>query len=95
MNYETNTFGMDVIFALKAKGEPYLVNPKYIDTKINDTFVQNMTKKEDEADRFLSEYYSSSVEKRYANYSKICKIKELDMRIQVEDDIIVKKDEDS
>ncbi len=95
MNYETNTFGMDVIFALKAKGEPYLVNPKYIDTKINDIFVQNMAKKENEADRFLSEYYDTNVEKRYTNHSKLCKIRELDMQVEVDDDIIVKKDEDA
>jgi len=94
MNYETNTFGMDVMFALTAKGEPYMMDPKYRETTINETFVQNMSKKEEETDMFLSMYYDVNLEKRYSYYDKICQIKELEAKLE-DDDIIVKKDEDA
>jgi len=94
MNYETNTFGMDMIYALKAKGEPYLVNPKYVETTINETFLQKMCKREEEASHFLSMYYETDVERRYANYEKVCRIKELGPEHVDDEEIIVKKDED-
>ena len=96
MNYETNTFGMDVMFALTAKGEPYLTRPSEDECTINENFIQNMSKKEEETDIFLSTYYGVNVERRYSLYSKICRIKELEAEAELEpdDEIIVKKDED-
>ncbi len=98
MNYETNTFGMDVMFALTAKGEPYLTRPSEHESTINENFIQTMSKKEEETDIFLSTYYGVNVEKRYSHYNKICRIKELkasdEAEIEPDDEIIVKKDED-
>jgi len=77
MNYETNTFGMDVLYSITAKGEPYLKYPLHQENQVNESFIQTMVQREDETDKFLSEYYESHVEKRYRNRSKICGIKEL------------------
>jgi len=59
MNYETNTFGMDVLFSITGKGEPYLQNAPQQESPMNENFVQIMAKREEEAAYFLSEYYSS------------------------------------
>jgi len=59
MNYETKCFGMDVLFSIKSQGEPYLQNPQHQETQINELFMQDMTQKKNEAEYFLSEYYSS------------------------------------
>jgi len=62
MNYETNSFGMDVLFSITAQGELFLRNPGHQETQINELFLQGMTQKNKEAEHFLSEYYSSGFE---------------------------------
>jgi len=59
MNYETNTFGMDVLFSITGKGEPYLQNSSVHENPMNENFVQIMAKREEETAYFLSEYYPS------------------------------------
>ena len=59
MNYETNTFGMDVLFSIKGKGEVYQQNPPNQESPMNESFVQIMAKREEEAAYFISEYYSN------------------------------------
>jgi len=90
MNYETNSFGMDVLYSITAKGEPYLKYPLHEEKHVNENFVQNMIKIEKETDQFLSEYYESNLEKRYCHFDKICRIKEVEVK-QEEDDICVKE----
>ena len=95
MNYETNSFGMDVLYSITAKGEPYLKYPLHEEKQVNESFVQDMIRIEGETGRFLSEYYESNVEKRYCELDKICRIKELEISLE-ENDICVKgKSEDS
>jgi len=89
MNYETNSFGMDVLYSITAKGEPYLEYPLHEEKQVNENFVQNMIKIEKETDQFLSEYYESNVEKRYCFLDKICRIKKVE--VKQEDDICVKE----
>lgn len=81
---------MEVLYAITAKGEPYLQNSLHEKKLVNENFVQNMIKIEDETDQFLSEYYESHVEKRYCYLDKICRVKELEVK-QEEDDFIVKE----
>jgi hypothetical protein len=93
MNYETNSFGMDVLYSITAKGEPYLKYPVNEEKHVNENFVQNMIKIEDETEQFLSEYYESHVEKRYCYLDKICRVKELEVKLKREeqDDFCVKE----
>jgi len=56
MNYEMNTFGMDVVFSITEKGEPYLQSQE---TQMNEVFLQTMAKRKEETLYFLSEFYSS------------------------------------
>jgi len=62
MNYETNSFGMDVLFSIKAQGEPYLRDSVPQETQINELFMRNEVQRKEEAAYFLSEYYSSGFE---------------------------------
>jgi len=94
MNYETNTFGMDVLYSLTAKGEPYLQYPLHQENQINENFVQTMAQREEETDQFLSEYYELNVEKRYAKLDKICRIKELEVETEASDICVKEKSED-
>lgn len=93
MNYETSTFGMDVIMAFISISEPYLLKEKASDP-INEDFLQTMTLKEQEVDYFLSEFYDLSVQKKYTNYHSICSIKEINQEEEYDETIIVKKYEE-
>lgn len=77
MNYEANTFGMDIVWSILSKEEPYLTQEKNLLDKINECFIQEMAVRENEADHFLSVFYNQSIQKRYTNINKICTIKEL------------------
>ena len=94
MNYETNTFGLDVIFAVTSKSEPYLLKER---TDLNQTFLEFRTNLESEASSFLIEYYQTLLQGKYLNKDKMCTIKELEMKEEdpeEERDFIVKKNED-
>ncbi len=56
MNYEMNTFGMDVVFSITDKGEPVLQSQE---SQMNEVFLQTMEKRKEETQYFLSEFYSS------------------------------------
>ena len=77
MNYETNTFGMDIVWSILSKEDPYLTQETNLFDKINEGFIQEMAGRENEADYFLSVFYNQSIQKRYTNINKICTIKEL------------------
>jgi len=62
MNYETNSFGMDVLFSIRAQGEPYLRDAMPQETQTNELFTRNDAQRKEEAAYFLSEYYSSGFE---------------------------------
>jgi len=94
MNYETNTFGMDVLYSITAKGEPYLQYPLHQEAQVNENFIQTMIKLEEETDKFLSEYYESNVEKRYSQFNKICRIKELEPELPDDEICVKEKSED-
>ena len=59
MNYETNTFGMDVLFSITGSGEVYQQKSPNQENPMNKSFVQIMAKREEEVAYFLSEYYSN------------------------------------
>jgi len=92
MNYEINTFGMDIVSAILEVDEPKLNNELKISEQLNPEFVENMVSKETEAFDFLSQFYNYSLCPKYTNLHKVCTIREL--KVEEEDDIIVKKDED-
>lgn len=95
MNYETNTFGMDVMLALVSKGEPYVlskIEQKSQLAPVNETFLQNMISQEEEHNKFLMEYYDFQIEQKFTNFHKVCKIREINPEIN--DEIIVKKNEE-
>jgi hypothetical protein len=96
MNYENNSFGIDMIISIVAKGEPFMVQHESKEDEINSEFLLNMTEKEKESEYFLNSYYSTSFIWEYTNLSRICKIKELaqDYENDFDDTIIVKKYED-
>jgi len=96
MNYENNSFGIDMIISIVAKGEPFMDQHESKEDEISSEFILNMTEKEKESEYFLNSYYSTSFLWEYTNLSRICKIKELaqDYENDEEDAIIVKKYED-
>jgi len=92
MNYETNTFGLDIIIAITSKSEPYFAKENIPLNLVSQSFVDFKADLESEASRFLIEYYQTMIQGRYQNMDKICTIRELDF--EDDDDIIVKKYED-
>jgi len=44
----------------------------------NEEFIELMSLKESEAAEFLKKYYDHVIHRKYSNYTKVCKIKELD-----------------
>lgn len=77
MNYETNTFGMDVIIAIVSKDEPYLPKQENLTDKLNESFIREMIARESEAEYLLSAFYNETIQKRYTNMDKVCQIKEI------------------
>jgi len=95
MNYEINTFGLDVVITVSQPEEPDFIKDPIILEKLNPEFVSNMVTREVEADMFLSQYYNFSLRHTYTNLDKVCTIKELQViEEEYDDSIIVKKDED-
>jgi len=95
MNYETNTFGMDVMLALISKGEPYVLGKKEQMSQmapVNETFLQSKISLEEEQTKFLMEYYDFKMEQKFTNFHKVCKIRELNP--EPYEEIIVKKNEE-
>ena len=58
MNYETNTFGMDVFYCIKATGAPYIKDPIQ---QVNEEFLQVIQEREKEAAYFLSQFYQEEL----------------------------------
>ena len=77
MNYETNTFGMDVIIAVVSKNEPYLPKQENLTAKLNESFIREMVVRETEAEYLLSTFYKETLQKKYTNMDKVCQIKEI------------------
>jgi hypothetical protein len=77
MNYETNTFGMDVIMAILDKNEPYLHEQGSLKDKMNESFIKEMIARESEAEYMLSTFYNESVQKKYTDMDRVCHIKEV------------------
>jgi len=77
MNYEENTFGMDMILAISAIGEPYLLPPSSQKQQSDVGFIQTMTQQEKEGAHFLSSYYNQVLQKKYADMEKTCLIREI------------------
>lgn len=94
MNYETNTFGTDIILSLSEKVEPYFCNPKLQNWHLNEDFVQTMTISEQETDYLLSTYYDYDIRKKYENIQKTCTVRDL-KREEAIAPMIVEKIEDS
>ena len=95
MNYETNTFGVDLIIAITAKSEPYFAKERNLSSEISQNFVDFQTGLESQASYFLIEYYQTMIYGRYKYMNKICTIKELSLEEEKDDiEIIIKKDED-
>lgn len=92
MNYETNTFGIDVILTPTSLGEPFVQARNLSGFSINEEFIELMTQRETEADYFTSLYYDQSIRKNYTDIHQTCGIKELN--IHTEDFIVMMKCED-
>jgi len=91
MNYETNTFGMDLIIAITSKSEPYFGKEK---VSVNQSFLDFKTGLETEACSFLIEYYQTLLQGKYKNQDKICIIKELTMEEETKSEDIDKLNEE-
>ena len=81
MNYETNTFGMDVLFSITGSGEVYQQKSPHQENPINKNFVQIMAKREEEAAYFLSEYYSSR-----DNFTPMEEMKDFEVKIEIKNE---------
>ncbi len=92
MNYEINTFGMDIVSAIIEADEPQFIKGHSMFEQLSPEFVENMVSKETEAFDFLAQFYNYSLCPKYTNLHKVCTIREL--KVIEDDDIIVKKDED-
>lgn len=91
MNYESNTFGMDIILAVTAIEEPISYPHNVSGQKFDSEFVKSMVSKEEETDYFLSQYYGGSVKRKYTDVEKTCLIREL----EATENIIVKFPEEN
>lgn len=77
MNYETNTFGMDIVMAIIVANEPYLPKQINLGEEMSENFMREMIARESEAEYLLSSYYDEPIQKQYTNIDKICQIKEI------------------
>lgn len=77
MNYETNTFGMDVILAIVSQNDPYLPKKDALVDQMNESFIKEMIARESEAEYLLSVFYNVSIQKKYTNKDRVCQIKEI------------------
>lgn len=95
MNYEHNSFGMDLVFAITSKEEPLAsgIRPA---ARVNEAFIEALNAKEQQGNYFLSSYYGVSLNSNSMNMDKVCRIKELSELEEEEEDepIIVKKYEE-
>ena len=75
--YEKGVPGFSIIVIVIARKSPYLEPKTAIETQVSKGFVEEMATKEKQRADFLSTYYNHSTEKRYSNFDKICKVREL------------------
>lgn len=107
MNYETNTFGIDMVFCVSGVAEPYSDVKSMSSLKLDADFVRNMVMQESQTHHFLSTFYDFYIQPKYTNLSKTCKIKDLELKQEYndfefddtddndyDDEIIVKKNEE-
>ena len=92
MNYEHNSFGMDIILAITSKDEPYVNGLRPL-SGVNEGFLDALHSKEQEGNYFLSSYYGVSLKQNKANADRICRIKEI-LELEEDDEIMVKKYEE-
>lgn len=92
MNYQSNTFGMDIIFAILAVDEESLAAQHRLNHEINQDFIQQRMDEEIEVESFLSQFYNQPISKIYTNFDRICTIREI--LLEEDDCIVVKKYED-
>jgi len=78
--YEVNT----VITVLDEFVLPKFILENYRLFDYNKEFLDLMSTRESETAYFLKEYYDHVIHKKYSNFSKICKIKELDYKLEIE-----------
>ncbi len=94
MNYEHNSFGMDIILAITSKDEPCANGMKPL-SGVNEGFLDALHSKEQEGNYFLSSYYGVSLKPNTVDADRVCRVKEiLELEDEEEDEIIVKKYEE-
>lgn len=77
MNYEDSVFGMDIIFAITAADEPYVMPKVKLNQELNNEFINLMSSQEGEIDYFVSNFYDQSIKRNYTNFHKTCMLKEI------------------
>lgn len=77
MNYEGGNFGIDIVTTIVSKEEPRLDQTLIPRVTMNKAFIREKAEHEQDLADFLSTYYQTSFTQRYANYGKVCTIKEL------------------
>ena len=78
LNYENNSFGIDMLACFISTGEPYVYSTSHKNEYINTDFVEKMKSQEKEVVDFLVQYYGRKPEQKYINMERVCKIKEID-----------------
>lgn len=77
MNYETRTFGMDVILAIISQDEPYPPKKDNLVDQMNESFIREMIVRESEAEYLVSIFYNENIQKMYTNKDKVCRVKDI------------------
>lgn len=78
--YEINT----MITVLDEFILPNFVLENHLLFGYNQEFLDLMSTRESETAYFLKQYYDQIIHKKYSNFDKICKIKELDYKVEIE-----------
>jgi len=76
-SYDKGVLNFHVFITIVARQRPFIDSANFGDIKVSSDFVKAMSSKELEMTNFLSTYYGQTLEQRYTNLDKICKIKEL------------------
>ncbi len=77
ISYQNDRFESDTFFHIIDQGSSYFFPQKVTRPTITQDFIEAKNEVEQQANRFLQDYYNLSILATYANIHRVCNIKEL------------------
>jgi len=77
ISFQNDRFESDTFFHIIDQGSSYFFPQKVVRHAINQDFIEAKDEIERQANKFLQVYYNRSVLSTYANFHRVCNIKEL------------------